>query len=246
MSLRFLIQSLALVAGLALAGGVQAQERRLATLQGVSSATVAPGGLGFVSLGWTNKGEFDRFGRLELPSASLAAGLGFGNAVRNVGVQTTAITTGFDEDPFESGFFELKASRMVADGGWRTFLGGGLTRLGGWGNAAFLDTEGFVALTSAGYLTFGAEAYPVLATVGYGTAVRDYVEGGGYAGVGIGLTPNFGLSLAYDGDEVDLGSAFRIGALENVAISATFNDVLDNDKGRRVSVSLTYFLTDLF
>ena len=235
----------ALAAGV-LAAPAAAQERKLATLQGIPSATVAPGGLGFVSLGWTDKGEFDRFGRLENPSDSLAAGLGFGSAVRNVGVQATVITTRISDEPLGSGFFDLKASRMVADGSWRTFVGAGITRLGGWGNAELLDPEGFMAVTSAGYLTFGTEAYPVLATVGYGTAVRDFVEDGVYGGVGIGLTPNFGLSLAFDGDELDLGSAFRIGALENVAVSATVNDVLDDDKGRRVAVSLTFFATDLF
>ena len=240
------LASLAVLLGLLLSAPAAAQEQRLATLQGIASATVAPGGLGFVSLGWTDKGEFDRFGRLASPSSSLAAGLGFGSAVRNVGFQATAITTRLHDEPFESGFFDLKASRMVADGSWRTFVGAGITRLGGWGNADLLDPEGFVAVTSAGYLSLGTEYYPVLATVGYGTAVKDYIEDGAYGGVGIGLTPSFGLSLAYDGDELDLGTAFRIDALENVAISATVNDVLDNDKGTRVAVSLTFFANDLF
>ena len=240
------LAALALASGLLAGTGAAAQERKLATLQGIPSATVAPGGLGFVSLGWTNKGRFDRFGRLEEPSASLAAGLGFGSAVRNLGVQATAVTTALDQDPFESGFFDLKVSRMVADGSWRTFVGAGVTRLGGWGNGNLLDPEGFVAVTSAGYLSFGGDPYPVLATVGYGTAVRDFVEDGPYAGVGIGLTPNVGLSLAYDGDEVDLGTAFRIEGLDKVAVSASVNDLFDNDIGRRVSVSLTFFATDLF
>ena len=67
-----------------------------------------------------------------------------------------------------------------------------------------------------------------------------------FGGIGIGLTKNLGLSAAWSGEYVNLGAALRFDGLDNFSIGATLSDTFNQKNSRRIDVSFTYFLTDLF
>ena len=211
-------------------------------LLGISSGTVAPSGLAFAAISATSDldGTDTRGG--------LAFGLGFGNADDGVGVQIATYFTDIQDGVGESGFFELKASKQLSAGPTRIY-GAVSVRGGGFGADSNRPTSGRLAIS--GFQTFEAGAsqdtYPVMWTLGVGTHERNNnTDPGIFGGVGIGLTPNIGASLAWEGEYFTLGTSFRFNNLENLRVTASVLDVFDQENSRSLNVSVSYFFRDLF
>jgi len=214
------------------------------TLLGIPSATVAPGGTAFGALSLANK----RIAPGPRSDGSLAFGLGLGSAEDSVGVQMTAHITSLTDSFGDSGYFEIKASRRIADGNAPTYLSFALSGAG-YGDAKTRETAATVALTSFRQVRFsdGGDLYPVMFTLGAGTNRRNNESDAGiFGGVGIGVTPNMGLSAAWSGEYVNLGAAFRFDGFENFSVSAAVYDAFDQKDSRRIGVSFVYVLQDLF
>lgn len=217
---------------------------KLVTLQGIRSATVAPAGLGFVAFALGERTDDDPEDGL---ASSLSLGAGFGNARGGVGVQVTASLGSPLDGLGDNGSLGLKFGHRFAGAGTPTFVALSLDRLAGWGDREDDDPTATVALTTFPSLALGGDSYPLMLTLGAGTDVRDDgTEPGVYAGAGIGLGRNFGTSLAWTGEDVTLGAVARVPGLDSWRFTASVNDLLDQEEGRRLGVTATYVIDDLW
>lgn len=232
------VQLAAVALGLALAAQpAAAQERKHLILHGIASGTVAPNGLGFISLSGTNKSPADK------TDGSLAFGLGFGSAEETIGVQVTAQVTSLTDDFGDSGFMQLKLSRRLGDQPLYFAIQG--DHLANWGDSRDIDPSFKVAFSYFTALRTASDAYPVMLTLGGGDKVHDFGrEAGVFGGIGIGITPVVGASLAYTGDYWDIGTGFRLG--DDLRLNVSLDDAFDQRDRRRVTVSVTYLLRNLF
>lgn len=219
---------------------------RLVTLQGIKSATVAQSGLAFVSLGLAS----ERNSLSDFPddlNGTVVLGFGLGNVRDTVGVQVSANFTDLSDGFGNSGTLSVKAARQITGLDVPTFVGLSLDRLAGWGNSAALDTSTTLAVTMFPTAQIGGQSYPLMITAGYGTDILDHRrEPGAYVGAGIGITENFGASVAWTGESVTVGTAFAFGALDNVRFSASVEDAFDQVGAQRLTLSATYYFNDIF
>lgn len=214
------------------------------TLLGIPSATVAPAGLGFVSLALTSR----RYDDPDSADGSMALGFGLGSPEEGIGVQVTGIITSLTDDFADSGYFQLKASRRVQAGPAPVYVGASLGHLANWGDSRGSDVTGTLTVTRFSQFTRSdGMTHPIMATLGAGSGVRNNgVDPGVFFGVGVGLTPVVGASAAWTGDGLDVGVALRPPGSRNMQFTLTVNDVFDNDDQRRVTGSVNLFTTSLF
>lgn len=242
--LRAALAALPALAGPACAQSIGNDEGRLVTLQGIRSATVAPHGLGFASLALSGRTENDPEDGI---ASALALGFGLGDAEETVGFQVSVGMSPVLEDFGASGSLSVKASRRIAAGAAPTYVGLSFDRLAGWGDAEGAEETASLSLTSFPRVMIGGEAYPLMLTLGAGTHQRDGGEEPGlYAGAGIGLTRNFGASLAWTGETVTLGTVFRVEGLDSMRFTASVDDLFDQEDSRRLTVAATFVVEDLF
>ena len=221
------------------ASGAAAQDRpKHMILAGISSATVAPGGLAFASLSGTNNAANDK------TDGSLALGFGVGSAEDGVGLQFTAQITSLTDSFGDSGFIAVKASRRIG-GDIPLYVGLQVDHLLNWGDADDVDVSGKLSLTYFTAFTAGGQSFPLMLTVGGGNKISDLgQEPGFYAGIGVGLTEHIGTSLAYSGDYFELGLGVK--ASDNLLLTATLEDVFDQEDEQRVNFSVTYTWRNMF
>lgn len=215
-----------------------------ATLIGVPLATGAPDGMAFASLSGTTR----RNPGSNQADGSAAFGLGFGNADAGVGLQFSAHVTSLTDTLGDSGYLAVKLSRRIEAAAMPTYVGITVDHLVPWGDATVRDPAATFAVTSFTRLP-GANGvvYPVILSLGAGTNLtRNQTRPGLFAGLGIGLTPDFGASLALNGDSVELGAAWRPPGLRNVAVAVALSDALNWQDHRRVTVSVSYAMPNLF
>lgn len=212
------------------------------TLLGVPSATAAPDGLVFFALSGTDR----RDGVDDDEDGSAAVGLGVGLG-ETANLQFTANITSLEDDFADSGYLSAKVSQQVNTGEVPSFLSVTADRIAPWGDSDTLDPSATLAFTSFPVLNTANNAFPLMLTVGAGTDIRDFgTEPGAFGGIGIGVTRSFGASFAYDGDNFDLGTAFRIPGSEQFGLNVTFNDVFDEDDRQQVTFSLIWVLDNVF
>jgi hypothetical protein len=219
---------------------------RLVTLQGIKSATVAGSGLAFASVGVaTDRGTFSAFPADA--NGTIILGFGLGNVRDSVGVQVAANFTALDQGFGNSGTLSFKFGRQIGGLDTPTFVGLSLDRIAGWGDSAALDESATLALTLFPTAHIGGGSYPLMITAGYGSDILDHHrEPGAYVGAGIGITENLGASIAWTGESVTLGTAFKFDALKNVRFSASVEDAFDQVGAQRLSLSATYYFNDIF
>lgn len=220
------------------------------TLTGIKSATVAPGGLVFVSGAWSS----DRVnaaggsGLIDRTDGSMSFGAGLGSAETGIGLQFTANITSLSDEFADSGYLSLKASRRVTpEGQVPVYLGVSADNLAGWGDSS--DNEESVDLIVSAFpvVTLGGAPKPLMVTFGAGTHVRNYgTDPGAYFGLGLGLTEHFAVSAAWTGDEVALGTGFRFDALPNMHFTASIDDAFDQNDARRLTLQATWTTDKLF
>jgi hypothetical protein len=239
-----LVGGTAIIIGSSSAG--LADGNKMVTLQGIRSATVAPNGLAFASLGLTSRrdslGDFFDEG-----DGSIVLGFGLGDASETIGVQVSASITSLTDDFGDSGSLSIKAARQISGVTVPTFVGLSFDRLAGWGDGTLIDESATLAVTMFPTVNIRGQSYPLMITAGFGDSVLDHHrEPGGYIGAGIGITENFGASFAWTGESVTLGTAFKFDALENIRFSASVEDVFDQVGGQRLTLSATYYLDNVF
>jgi hypothetical protein len=221
--------------------------RKLVTLQGIRSATAAPDGLGFVALAYSLGPDTISVSGDDLGDRDLSAGLGFGlgDPARTVGVQVTANLLALDEGFGENGSVSVKLSRRLNTATVPSFLGLSFDGLGEWGSLG-IDQTASIALTAFPQVTVSAQSYPLMLTIGVEKNLDDSSEDPRlYAGAGIGLTRNFGASLAWTGDVFTLGGALRIEGLDSMRFSASVYDVFDQEDDRSITLAASFFVSDL-
>lgn len=214
------------------------------TLLSITSATVAPHGLGFASVGLSSK----RQGTIDDWDGSLALGLGLGSAERGLGVQLMANITSLSSDFGDSGYFQVNLSRQVSAGPAPLYLGAEIGGLATWGQANANPVTGKIMATWFPVLeTAGGSNYPLMFTVGYGSHQKtNKTDPAPYFGAGIGLTRNIGASAAWTGETLDIGAAFRFNGLDGVTVTTEINDVTDRLGSRRFTINFNFIRANLF
>lgn len=244
-----LLAAATLLLGAAVPAAAQENDFYL-TLTGIRSATVAPGGLAFVSAGWTS----DRVdgtggsGVIDNTDGSLSFGAGFGSAEDGIGFQFTANISSLTGDFGDSGYLALKASRRVSGPGrLPVYLALDAQNLAPWGDSEDNEESLDLIVTAFPTVDLGAGPRPMMFTLGAGTNVRDDdTEPGIYLGAGLGLTRHFAVSAAWTGEDVTLGTGFRFDALPNMQFSASVDDVFDENDSRRLTLQATWMTDRLF
>ena len=212
------------------------------TLLGIPSATVAPQGVTFGSI-------FSAFGLSSGEQQALSFGHGFGNVDRGLGFQISATVGSASGSYDDYGYLGLKASRRIASGQNPTYLGISADRIGGWGEISDVDPAFSLTVTHFSRMGGGAagDGFPVMFSLGAGNSVGNQDNsGGGFIGMGIGLTDSFATSAAWNGDNVTLGTSFRSPSLKNVVFSAMLEDAFDQDDRQRISLTVSFYGRDLF
>lgn len=214
------------------------------TLLSAPSATVAPHGMGFASLGLTSK----RGGTANNWDGSLALGIGLGDATESIGVQLTANITSLRGNFGDSGYFGIRLSRQLTDGAAPLFLGAEVNGLATWGQANNVPESGNVMLTWFPVLeTGGGRSYPLMFTAGYGSHRKNgFTDPAPFFGAGIGITRNFGASMSWTGETLDIGASFTIDGVDNFNVTTEVNDVTDRLGSRRFTINFNFFRPGLF
>lgn len=214
----------------------RAQPRRVGIF-GIPSGFAAPHGLGFAALSLTNRRDRGRLGAWD---ASLAFGLGLGDATRGIGVTPVIDITSVTPYHFgTSGKIGVKLSRNVALGaGWQGAASVDLHNILTWGDSRVLDPGASLTLSALG--TVGRSGMPILLSAGYGSDISDRgTSPGGYAGLGVGLGPRLGASLGWYGDEAIAGVNFWPPGDRNMQISVGVGDITNRISGRRLLASVS-------
>ncbi|MCK0094128.1 hypothetical protein MWU60_00980 [Yoonia sp. F2084L] len=231
-----------LISGPVLGQGAESSaspDSKFVTLLGIHSATVAPSGIlfGGVSQSFNLEGDDSE----EDVAASL--GFGLGDANNGFGLQFTA-TANSETDTFDSfSYFGLKTATRLQSAAAPTYIGFAIDRIAGSGAAEDVDEAASVMLTRFSSMQAGNSSYPTIATVGAGTHVSDLAtEPGVFFGAGIGLSRNLGMSAAWNGEWIELGTGFKIGAIENLTVTLAVADALNETDRQQISLGLSWFI----
>lgn len=222
---------------------------RYVTIPGIPSATVAPEGLAFGTLAYTTRRDSrsDQGRFLDSADGSLALGFGLGDASDLVGAQFTINVSSLKDDFGDSGSLGVRLSREVPGALVPTYAALSFDRLAGWGDAEGVDPAASLIVTSFPSLDAPWGTLPLMVTLGVGTHVANARQDPGvFAGVGVGLTRNLGASLAWTGESVTLAGAVRFEAVPSLRLTAGVDDLFDQVDGRRLTLTATFFVQDLF
>lgn len=207
-------------------------------IMGIPSGFGATRGQAFVSFAMTNRRERGQQGDWD---GSLALGIGLGDAQRGVGVTPVLEITSVTPYHFgSSGRIGVQFSRRFALGGrWQGAASLGLQNLLTWGDSKVLDREWNLSVSTVRHAD-EMLGIPVLVSAGYGSGVSRFgSDPGYYAGLGVGLRKNFGLSLAWYGDEAITGVSFWPIRGKNLLINLGMGDTFNNVSGRRLLLTVT-------
>lgn len=200
-------------------------------LNGIPSATAAPSGIGFVQISGTDNNHNDTV------DGSIALGFGLGDAAAGIGVQTTLHLTSLS-DFGGSGYLSMKFSRALTD---RLYGALEVSHLAGWGEAEDIDPNVSAVLSYFGLISVGGGSYPVILSAGFGERLRwDETEAksAGFIGIGVGFSETFAGSLAYTGDDWEIGLGARVN--EALTLTASVEDVFDQNDARKVVLSANF------
>jgi hypothetical protein len=240
----------------AVASPASADERdppKLLTLLGIGSAAVAPNRAAFATLSYSDRSDLgDSF--VDSDDASASIGTVVGDAGTGIGLQFGASFTGLASDPTGSGFgfggsgyLSVKAAHLMQGGKVPVFLAVSADHLAGWGLAKDIDPALSAIVTAFPTARFGDHSFPLMLTLGLGDHIRNAgTDPGGFVGIGMGLSPNFGASVAWTGETVTIGGTYRNDSLRNISFSAQLDDAFDQEDGRRVTISATILLENAF
>lgn len=237
----------------ALGSSATAEQVNYVTIAGIRSGTVAPGGMGFVALSWSSRrdlggGVYATDGSFRLKTdGSLAFGLGLGDAETGIGFQVTANVTSLYGDLGDSGYLTLKAATQLNKGGAvPVYLGLTADHLAGWGQAKAPDESLDLTLTAFPLAQIAGKERRLMLTAGVGSKIDGGTDPGGYLGAGLALSDNWAVSAAWTGEEVTLGTGFRLKALPNLQFTASVEDAFDRRDARRVTLQATWTFDNLF
>jgi len=208
------------------------------SIVGIPSGFGAARGLVFFSASATNRRDRRRSGGWD---ASLVVGFGLGDPYKGIGITTVIEITSVSPFHFgSSGKVGLQLSRQFPLGTkWQGAAALGLQNLVTWGDSNVLGRDwdfSFSAIRPADEVL----NFPVIVTAGYGSAVIGFRSDPGYfAGIGIGVHKNIGISLGWYGDEAIAGASFWPTPRKNLQINLGLGDILNNVSGRRIILTVT-------
>lgn len=203
------------------------------SIAGIPGGFGLPAGVGHVGLGVTDRRDRRRRGDWD---GSIALALGFGDADRALGVTALVEITSVSAFHFgQSGKAGLSFHRNVPLGSeWRGAVALEARNLVRWGDSAVLEPEWGLAASAV-----RSGTTPVMLSLGYGSAVSDFgLEPGWTAGIGLGLSDRMGVSLAWNGDEVIGGLNLWLDQPQGLSASLQFGDMLNQQDGRRLVLSV--------
>lgn len=215
-----------------------ASEQRYLTLLGIHSATVAPQGLFFASASQS----FQLDGDLAEEDTAATLGFGLGDANTGLGFQFAA-SANSETDNFDSfGYFGVKVAGRLQSAAAPTYLGLAVDRIGGWGEAEDVDPATSVMLTRFTTIQTDRNTTPVIMTIGVGSDVQDdATEPGVFLGAGLGMSRNLSASAAWNGEFIEVGTAFKFDAVENLAMTVSISDAFNHEDRQQLSIGLSWF-----
>lgn len=217
------------------------EKPRIVVLQGVPTAGGTASGTVFFSV----SGTLTRDGR-DGVDGSLSFGTAFGDASSFLNTTISAnITSANPSDFADSGSLSLKFSRNLPPGAGS--VGVTFDNLAGWGDAEDNKVKVSIAHGSTHRLRLGnGTSMPIAVSVGL-ASYSSYNDGvTPFIGIGFGLSDRLSASVSHNGDYLSVGVTTRIPGIENANFSANIVDVLDTRNERRLTLSASFALSDMF
>jgi hypothetical protein len=220
------------------------------TMFGAGTAFTLPQGDGFIGATIVDpRGGVQGSGS----DGDLAFGAGFGNPFKSVGFEVDVNVTSLKDNFADSGSLTLKASRaLFAQPNHVVFGSISAANLGAWGEAKASDESFNLTFSGITQIDGYTLIHPLMWTLGYGsdpvliTAGSSQTEEGIFAGLGLGITEYFGISLSVTENQLNSGVGFKIPGLDGVSISYGINDITDNMERKQQTLSISYSLTGIF
>lgn len=216
---------------------------RSAVLQGVATGVTLPSGNAFASVSGTNRREGQQG-----VDGSLAFGLGLGDARKTIGAEIFATITSVHPADFgDSGSLGLKLSRVLPDDLGKGSVGITVENLASWGDVVGEEVKVSLAWTTSGHFTLGSvDSIPVVLNVGIASSTDHHDSWTPFGAIGIGLFDNYTVSVAHNGDYAIIGASTYLDWNENVSLHGSVMDVFDLRDERRVTLTISYAINDLF
>ena len=206
---------------------------------GIPSGFGAPNGYWFAAAAATNRRDRGRLGAWD---ASLAVGVGFGNAATGIGITPIIdITSVSPHHIGESGKIGVRFSRALpSQGAWQMSAAVDAHNILTWGDSNVLQNEVSLAVSAIKPANRPGQM-PMMWTIGYGSGVSDIgTEPGFFAGLGVGVRRNLGFSLGWYGDEAIAGASLWPDRDKNLLISVGVGDITNAVSGRRIILAVSF------
>jgi len=213
-----------------------------ASVASISSGFGASGGQSYIAVSYSSH-DTQTSGQDD--DGSIALGYGLGNPSEALGLELTAsitsVSTSFwgDGKFADEGNISLKLHKRIEPIGLgaAASISLGASNLVGWGGTREVPTNYNLSYSALGYIgAYNQYAYNI--TFGYGSAVANVEkEGAVFYGIGIG-SGDFSGSIAYNGDEVNVGVTYFVPNVSGASLGVILGDATGSNDRKRTMVTI--------
>lgn len=104
-----------------------------------------------------------------------------------------------------------------------------------------------MSVTHINSFSASGDQFPIMLTAGYGSHISNNgADPGAFAGIGVGLTENFGVSVSANADRLNAGIGFSVPGVSGLGVTAGVYDVSNRTGRQQASVTVSYSVQNLF
>ena len=206
-------------------------------------------GQGYVSGSITNHRTEDAEAASEEFDGSYAFGVGLSDPNDTVGLDVNlGILSSTPGDQTEAGNWGFKAHKQGQNPYGLFGLSVGANNVAPWGDPQAIKTSYYVAVSQITQQTYTTLVKPdIMISAGLSDGARKGGRSpGAYLGIGAKYTGTSSVSVGWSGDEIVTGVSFQPLLTVPAVVSAGVADVANQNDDRRVLLSVTYALSELF
>ena len=212
--------------------------RQSVSIQGIPSATVVPSRSYFLSLTGSNT----RPTGFNDADGDMSFGLGFGDQDTGIGGHIGVANLSLKDNFFDSGYFFARVGTRVLPQLGLNYIAVGLDNLVPWGPEAGHSNRVRIMASRFSSLTFGPNdmQHPLMMTVGISTGDARDSKLGVFAGIGLGVTDGFSVSVSRAGNRTNAGIGYVPPNRSDINVTFTASDLTATEAPLRLSVSVSW------
>lgn len=216
---------------------------------GIPSGFGLSRGQGYIAGSITNHRTEDSEAASEQFDGSYAFGIGLLNPRSHLGVDATlGILSSTPGDQDEAGNFSFKLHKQLINKHGPYGVAIGANNVAPWGDPEAIKTSYYVAVSQLLTQTRTTLVKPdLMLSAGFSDGAKNGGRDTGlYFGIGAKFSETGSISGSWSGDEFVTGLSFQPQLNRPIIISTGIADLTDQNDDRRILVSVTYALTNLF